>query len=157
AAVGALQRRMPHRRRTCALGGGAFPRAAPAGLGPCGAGGIGAVSRGRAGAGGSRAVRLGRGRPPGGARPRRSRHAPAPRAASRCTPWAQRRRRARLMGTRVLIADDETIIRLDLRMLLQSAGLEVCAEARDGVEAVELAAATTPDIAILDIKMPRLD
>jgi response regulator NasT len=61
------------------------------------------------------------------------------------------------MATRVLIADDETIIRLDLRALLESAGLEVCGEARDGIEAVELAAASAPDIAILDIKMPRLD
>ena len=61
------------------------------------------------------------------------------------------------MSTRVLIADDETIIRLDLRALLDSAGLEVCAEARDGVEAVELAEASAPDIAILDVKMPRLD
>ena len=40
---------------------------------------------------------------------------------------------------RVLIAEDETIIRLDLRALLERAGFEVCAEARDGEEAVELA------------------
>jgi response regulator NasT len=59
--------------------------------------------------------------------------------------------------TRVLIAEDETIIRLDLRRLLESAGFEVCAEARDGVEAVELAAAASPDVAVLDVKMPRLD
>ena len=61
------------------------------------------------------------------------------------------------MATRVLIAEDETIIRLDLRALLESAGYEVCAEARDGVEAVELAAASSPDVAIIDVKMPRLD
>ena len=59
--------------------------------------------------------------------------------------------------TRVLIAEDETIIRLDLRTLLESAGFEVCAEARDGAEAVELAATSSPDVAILDVKMPRLD
>jgi AmiR/NasT family two-component response regulator len=58
---------------------------------------------------------------------------------------------------RVLIAEDETIIRLDLRDLLERAGLEVCAEARDGVEAVELAREHEPDIAVLDVKMPRLD
>jgi len=58
---------------------------------------------------------------------------------------------------RILIAEDETIIRLDLRELLEAAGFEVCAEARDGVEAVELAASEQPDLAVLDVKMPRLD
>src|SRR5688572_27434725 len=58
---------------------------------------------------------------------------------------------------RVLIAEDETIIRLDLKALLERAGFEVCAEARDGVEAVELARETKPDLAVLDVKMPRLD
>jgi len=58
---------------------------------------------------------------------------------------------------RILIAEDETIIRLDLRSLLEGAGFEVCAEAKDGVEAVELAASVEPDVAILDVKMPRLD
>jgi response regulator NasT len=58
---------------------------------------------------------------------------------------------------RVLIAEDETIIRLDLRALLERAGLDVCAEARDGVEAVELARSAEPDVAVLDVKMPRLD
>src|SRR5437867_12565822 len=58
---------------------------------------------------------------------------------------------------RVLIAEDETIIRLDLRALLERAGFEVCAEARDGEEAVELARATEPEVAILGVKMPRLD
>lgn len=58
---------------------------------------------------------------------------------------------------RILVAEDETIIRLDLRALLERAGLEVCAEARDGLEAVELARREQPDLAILDVKMPRLD
>jgi response regulator NasT len=58
---------------------------------------------------------------------------------------------------RILIAEDETIIRLDLRELLENAGFEVCAEAKDGVEAVELAASAEPELAILDVKMPRLD
>jgi AmiR/NasT family two-component response regulator len=59
--------------------------------------------------------------------------------------------------TRILIAEDETIIRLDLRQILERAGFEVCAEARDGEEAVELAGAERPDLAILDVRMPRLD
>jgi response regulator NasT len=58
---------------------------------------------------------------------------------------------------KVLIAEDETIIRLDLRALLERAGFEVCAEARDGEEAVELARETQPEVAVLDVKMPRLD
>jgi response regulator NasT len=60
-------------------------------------------------------------------------------------------------GKRVLVADDETIIRLDLCGLLEGAGLEVCAEARDGEEAVELARSTRPDLALMDVRMPRLD
>jgi response regulator NasT len=58
---------------------------------------------------------------------------------------------------RVLIAEDETIIRLDLRELLESAGHEVVAEARDGEEAVALARRHDPELAIMDVKMPRLD
>jgi AmiR/NasT family two-component response regulator len=58
---------------------------------------------------------------------------------------------------RVLVAEDETIIRLDLKELLERAGFEVCAEARDGIEAVELARSELPDVAVLDVKMPRLD
>jgi response regulator NasT len=58
---------------------------------------------------------------------------------------------------RVLVAEDETIIRLDLKDLLERSGFEVCAEARDGEEAVELARSEQPDVAIMDVKMPRLD
>jgi two-component system, response regulator PdtaR len=58
---------------------------------------------------------------------------------------------------RILVAEDETIIRLDLKALLERAGFQVCAEARDGEEAIELARATAPDLAIMDVKMPRLD
>jgi response regulator NasT len=61
------------------------------------------------------------------------------------------------MSLRILVAEDETIIRLDLKDLLQRAGFEVCAEARNGEEAVELARQERPDLAILDVKMPRLD
>jgi AmiR/NasT family two-component response regulator len=58
---------------------------------------------------------------------------------------------------RILVAEDETLIRLDLRQILERAGFEVCAEARDGEEAVALAGRESPDLAILDVKMPRLD
>jgi response regulator NasT len=58
---------------------------------------------------------------------------------------------------RILIAEDETIIRLDLRDVLERAGHEVCAEARDGEEAVALALSEAPELAILDVKMPKLD
>jgi len=61
------------------------------------------------------------------------------------------------VSLRILVAEDETIIRLDLKALLENAGFEVCAEARDGVEAVELARSEHPDLAVLDVKMPRLD
>jgi len=58
---------------------------------------------------------------------------------------------------RILIAEDETIIRLDLRDLLERAGHEIVAEARDGEEAVELARRHEPELAVLDVRMPRLD
>jgi response regulator NasT len=58
---------------------------------------------------------------------------------------------------RVLVAEDATIIRLDLCALLDKAGMEVCAAARNGEEAVELARSTRPDLALMDIRMPRLD
>ncbi len=61
------------------------------------------------------------------------------------------------MRARILIAEDETIIRLDLRELLERSGFEVCAEARDGEEAVALARSERPDVAIMDVKMPKLD
>ena len=58
---------------------------------------------------------------------------------------------------RILVAEDETIIRLDLKETLERAGFEVCGEARDGEEAVELAREAKPDLAVLDVKMPRVD
>lgn len=58
---------------------------------------------------------------------------------------------------RILIADDEPIIRLDLKNMLESLGYEVIAEAGDGVSAVEAARTLKPDVAILDIKMPGMD
>ncbi len=58
---------------------------------------------------------------------------------------------------RILVAEDETIIRLDLKTTLEEAGFDVCAEARNGEEAIELARTERPDLAILDVKMPKLD
>jgi two-component system, response regulator PdtaR len=59
--------------------------------------------------------------------------------------------------TRVLIAEDEAIIRLDLRETLEEEGYEIVAETGRGDEAVELARSMRPDLAILDIKMPGID
>lgn len=59
---------------------------------------------------------------------------------------------------RVLLADDELMIRAGVKAILATdAGVEVVAEAGDGREAVELARAHRPDIALLDVRMPRLD
>src|SRR5436189_2539780 len=61
------------------------------------------------------------------------------------------------MAVRILVAEDETIIRLDLRDLLERSGHEVVAEARDGEEAIALAREHEPELAIMDVKMPKLD
>ena len=61
------------------------------------------------------------------------------------------------MPTRVVIAEDEAIIRLDLKETLEEEGYEVVAETGRGDEAVQLVKEFQPDIAILDIKMPGLD
>ncbi|HEX4867837.1 MAG TPA: response regulator [Acidimicrobiales bacterium] len=61
------------------------------------------------------------------------------------------------MSTRVVIAEDEAIIRLDLKETLEEEGYEVVGETGRGDEAVELVRQLTPDLAILDIKMPGLD
>ena len=58
---------------------------------------------------------------------------------------------------RILVAEDETIIRLDLVEMLTEAGYEVVAQAENGVIAVELAKQHNPDLAILDVKMPEMD
>jgi response regulator NasT len=57
----------------------------------------------------------------------------------------------------VLIAEDEALIRLDLREMLEDAGHEIAAEARDGAEAVVLARTCRPDVIFMDISMPGLD
>ncbi len=58
---------------------------------------------------------------------------------------------------RVLIAEDEALIRLDLREMLREEGYEVIGEAGDGQEAVDLAESLNPDLIIMDVKMPRRD
>jgi two-component system, response regulator PdtaR len=58
---------------------------------------------------------------------------------------------------RVLLAEDEAIIRLDLKEMLEEEGYEVVAEAGDGQSAVRLADELRPDVVVMDIKMPGLD
>ena len=58
---------------------------------------------------------------------------------------------------RVVIAEDEALIRLDLKEMLQEEGYEVVGEAGDGETAVKLAVSHRPDLVILDVKMPVLD
>ncbi|HSK46948.1 MAG TPA: response regulator [Coriobacteriia bacterium] len=55
---------------------------------------------------------------------------------------------------RVLIAEDEALIRMDLREMLEEEGHEVVGEARDGAEAIELAERLRPDVVFMDINMP---
>ena len=58
---------------------------------------------------------------------------------------------------RILVAEDETIIRLDLVEMLTEAGYEVIAQAENGAVAIEQAKIHNPDLAILDVKMPEMD
>ena len=61
------------------------------------------------------------------------------------------------MSVRILVAEDEAIIRMDLIEMLQAAGYEVVAAATNGQEAIDLAGEHRPDLAILDVKIPVLD
>ena len=58
---------------------------------------------------------------------------------------------------RIVIADNESIIRMDLKEILEEAGHSVIGEAADGIKAVELVRKHRPDLVIMDIKMPEMD
>ena len=62
-----------------------------------------------------------------------------------------------MTSKRILIAEDETLIRMDLAEMLRENGYEVIGEATNGEEAIALANELKPDLAILDVKMPKLD
>jgi two-component system, response regulator PdtaR len=57
----------------------------------------------------------------------------------------------------VVIAEDEALIRLDVKEMLEESGYQVVGEAADGQQAIDLAEALRPDLVILDVKMPSLD
>lgn len=58
---------------------------------------------------------------------------------------------------RILTVDDNPIVRADLRLMLEDAGFEVVPDARDGVEAVDLARQHKPDLVLIDLGLPNLD
>jgi two-component system, response regulator PdtaR len=58
---------------------------------------------------------------------------------------------------RIVLADDESIIRLDLKEILESSGYDVVGEAANGLDALALIREHRPDLALLDIKMPEMD
>jgi CheY-like chemotaxis protein len=62
-----------------------------------------------------------------------------------------------LTTARILTVDDNPIVRADLRLMLEDAGFEVVPDARDGVEAVDLAREHKPDLVLIDLRLPRLD
>ncbi len=109
----------------------------------------------------------GRGGACGRARPRRDararghvrgrpRHGPAPRRRLRGPRAAPARRRGAVI--RVLLADDQALVRGGLRKIVETEpDMTVVAEAEDGLQAVDSARAAKPDVAVLDIRMPHLD
>src|SRR5216684_4564031 len=133
-------------------------------------GGIAAFGEGRRAAGRARSARA-----PGGTRTHTARclrprtlpiGLPGPGRASPLEGERRGRRQSTALGTlvavsqtpvRVVIAEDEALIRLDLKEMLEEEGYVVAGEAADGEAAVELATKLRPDLAILDIKMPVLD
>lgn len=62
-----------------------------------------------------------------------------------------------MKALKIVIADNESVIRMDVREMLEDAGHEVVGEAVNGVKAVELARRLKPDLCILDVKMPEMD
>ena len=59
--------------------------------------------------------------------------------------------------TRVVVADDQDLVRAGFRLILERNGVEVAGEARDGIDAVAVTAQVRPDVVLMDIRMPRLD
>src|SRR5439155_18599394 len=77
----------------------------------------------------------------------------SPRPAKQAGP----KHRSDRVAVRVVVAEDEAIIRLDLKEILEEEGYEVVGETGRGDEAVQLVRDLDPDLAILDIKMPGMD
>ena len=69
----------------------------------------------------------------------------------------EKRRNPKNKSLRLVIADNEPIIRMDLREMLEEAGHEIVGEAIDGRKAIELTRMHRPDLVIMDIKMPEMD
>ncbi len=61
------------------------------------------------------------------------------------------------MTLRVVVADDQEMVRSGIRMILEASGIDVVGEAADGREAIELAQRLRPDVCLVDIRMPKLD
>ena len=61
------------------------------------------------------------------------------------------------MTTRVVVVDDQELVRTGFELILTRAGIDVVGQAGDGLEAVEVVAATEPDVVLMDVRMPRLD
>ena len=61
------------------------------------------------------------------------------------------------MTITVVVADDQALVRTGFRMILTAGGIEVVADAADGVEAVEAVRRTRPDVVLMDVRMPRMD
>ena len=61
------------------------------------------------------------------------------------------------MGLSVILVDDHTMLRQGIRRALESEGIKVVAEASDGAEAVSLAEQSTPDVVVMDMRMPNVD
>lgn len=58
---------------------------------------------------------------------------------------------------RIMVVDDESILRMDIKEMLQEAGYEVVAEANNGEAAIELSARHVPDLIVMDVKMPKMN
>jgi DNA-binding NarL/FixJ family response regulator len=59
--------------------------------------------------------------------------------------------------TRVLVVDDQELVRAGFRLILEKAGMTVVGEAADGIDAIEATILTAPDVVLMDIRMPRMD